>query len=184
MVGLGRNGDTARRGHRFKANGDVHAVPEHLVVVRDHISHVDAETELHGPIGRQMIVPFRHQRLHRDGRLDGADDARKLQQEAIAGVLHDAAAMIENDRIYRAAMRLEGGVGARLVGAHHPRVTGHVSADNGSQASLHSHAPERAVPRHEPARPAPASVARMPRSAIRDIAALSFRGAAKASNPE
>ena len=158
MVGLGRNGDTAGRGHRFKANGDVHAVPEHLVLVGDHISHVDAETELHGPVGRQMIVPLRHQRLHRDRRLDGADDARKLQQEAVAGVLHDAAAMIENDRIYRAAMGLEGGVGACLVGAHHPRVTGHVSADDGSQTSLHSHAPEPAVPRHmgataEPARP-------------------------------
>ena len=63
--------------------------------------------------------------------LDGSDDARKFQQEAVAGVLHHPAAMIEDDRVDRAAMGLEGGVRACLVGAHHARVAGDVSANYG-----------------------------------------------------
>ena len=83
------------------------------------------------------LVSLRHQRLHRDRGLDGADDARKLQQKAVAGVLHQPAAMIEDHRIDRAAMGLERGMRPRLVGAHHARIAGDVSADDGGQASFH-----------------------------------------------
>ena len=130
MIGLGGDGHAAGGGNRFEADGDVHPVPEHLVLVGHHIAHVDAETELHDPIGGQLVVPFRHQRLHPDRRLDRADDARKFQQETVAGVLHQPAAVIENDRIDRASMGLERGVGTCLVGAHHSRVTRDVSADD------------------------------------------------------
>jgi hypothetical protein len=47
---------------------------------------------------------FRHQRLHRDRRLDGSDDAWKLRQETVAGVLHKPAAVVEDDRIDRASV--------------------------------------------------------------------------------
>ena len=130
MVGFGGDGDAAGGGDRFEADGDVDTVAEHLVLVGHHIAHVDAETELHDPIRRQLAVAFRHQRLHPDRGLDRAHDARKFQQEAVAGVLHQPAAVIENDRIDRASMGLERGVGAGLVGAHHPRVTCDVSADD------------------------------------------------------
>jgi hypothetical protein len=79
-----------------------------------------------------MAVPFCHQRLHRDCRLYRTYDAWKFQQEAVAGVLHNPAAVIENDRVYRASMGLEGGVRACLVRAHHTRVPGDVSAHYGS----------------------------------------------------
>jgi hypothetical protein len=44
-----------------------------------------------------LVVPFGHQRLHLDRALDGPYNARKLKHETIAGVLHDPAAVIEND---------------------------------------------------------------------------------------
>src|SRR6266446_8235075 len=97
---------------------------------------------MHDPIGRDVVVPFRHQRLNRDGSLDCPDDAWKLQQETVAGVLHEPAAMIEDDRVDRGSMGLEGGVRTLLVGPHHSRVTGDISADYGSQASFHLCAPE------------------------------------------
>ena len=87
--------------------------------------------ELHEAVGGKVLVSFRHHHLHRDGRLDGADDAGKFQQEAVAGVLHQAAAMIEDDRIDRGPMRLERGVRSRLVGPHHAGVAGDVGADDG-----------------------------------------------------
>src|SRR5258705_9380865 len=94
-----------------------------------------------------MAVAFCHQCLHRDRGLQGPYDAWELQQETVAGILHNSTAMIENYRIYRAAMGLERGVRTRLVGAHHSRVTGDLSADYGSQASLHSPiAPELRLP--------------------------------------
>jgi hypothetical protein len=76
-----------------------------------------------------VVVAFRHQRLHRDRSLDGPDDARKLQQKTVAGVFHQPAAMIEDDRVDRGSMGLEGGVRTLLVGPHHSRVAGDVSAD-------------------------------------------------------
>jgi hypothetical protein len=114
----------------WKADGDVHTIPEYLVFVGEHISHVDPETELHGPVGREVVVPFGHHLLHRDGGFDGSDDAWKLQQETVAGVLHDPAAVIEDDRVDRASMGLERGVRSRLIDTHHPRVTGDVGADD------------------------------------------------------
>ena len=75
---------------------------------------------MHVAIGRQLVVSLGHQRLDRDRRLGGADHARKLQQKAVAGIFDDTAAMVENDRMDRAAMGLERGVGSGLIRAHHP----------------------------------------------------------------
>ena len=69
--------------------------------------------------------------LHLGRRLDCADDAGKLQQETVAGVLHKSATVIEDDRVYRGSMGLERGMGARLVGAHQSRVAGDIGADYG-----------------------------------------------------
>ena len=131
VTGLARNRHAAGGGNRFEADGDVDVVAEHLVLVGHHVAHVDAHAELHEAVGGKVMVSFRHQHLHRDRRLDGADDAGKFQQEAVAGVLHQAAAMIEDDRIDRGSMGLERGMRARLVGPHHAGVAGDVSADDG-----------------------------------------------------
>ena len=132
VIGLARNRDAAGGGDRFEADGDVDVVAEHLVLVGHHVAHMDAHAELHDAVGGDVVVAFGHQRLHRDRGLDGADDARKLQQKAVAGVFHQPAAMIEDDRVDRGAMGLERGMRARLVGAHHAGIAGDVSADDGS----------------------------------------------------
>jgi hypothetical protein len=131
VVGLGGNGDAAGGGDRLEPDRYVDAVAKHFVFVGDHVSHVDADAELHHPVGGELVVAFRHQRLHRDRRLDSAHDAREFQQEAVAGVLHQPAAVIEDDRVDRTSMGLERGVRSFLVGAHHPRVAGDVSTDDG-----------------------------------------------------
>src|SRR5258706_15359665 len=84
-----------------------------------------------------MAVAFCHKRWQGDGGLYGPHDAGELQKETVPGFLHNSTAMIENYRVYRAAMGLERGVRTCLVGAHHSRVTGDVSADYSGQASLH-----------------------------------------------
>ena len=88
-------------------------------------------------IGGQVLVALRHHHLHRDRGLDGADDGGEFQQETVAGILHQAAAVIEDDRVDRGAMGLERGVRPRLVGPHHAGIAGDVSTDDGCQASFH-----------------------------------------------
>ena len=137
LIGLFRDRDAAGRGNGLEADRDVDAIPEHFVLVGDHVPHMDAQAEPHGSIRGQMGVAFRHQRLRRDRAFDGADDAWKFQQETIAGVLHDSPAVIEDDRINRAAVGLERGVRAFFVGAHHARVACDVGANDGGEASFH-----------------------------------------------
>ncbi|MBA7648072.1 hypothetical protein ES703_55852 [subsurface metagenome] len=130
-----RNAALGRR--RFEANRDVDVVAEHLVLVGDHVAHVDAHAEFHDPVCGEQGVALGHQLLHLDRGLDRPDHAGKFQQEAVAGVFDDASAMVEDDRENRGAVSLEGGMGARLVGSHHARVAGDVSAEDGGQASVH-----------------------------------------------
>ena len=137
MTGLARNRHAAGSGNQFEADGDVDVVAEHLVLVGHHVAHVNAHAELHGSIGGKVFVALRHHLLHRDRGLDGADDRGKLEQESVARVLHQAAAVIEDDRIDRGAVGLERGVRPRLVGPHHAGIAGDVSTDDGCQASFH-----------------------------------------------
>src|SRR4051794_29631889 len=102
---------------------------------------MDAHTELHDPVAWELVVSFCHQHLHRDGRLNCPYDARKLDQETVAGVLHDPTPVIEDDRVNRASMGLEGGVCTCFVGTHHAGISGDVGADYCRKASLHLSAP-------------------------------------------
>jgi hypothetical protein len=84
-----------------------------------------------------LVVPLGHQLLHRDGGFNGPYDAWKLQQQPIAGVFHNATAVIEDERECRTSMSLERGMRTGLVGSHHSRIAGDVGANNGGQVSLH-----------------------------------------------
>jgi hypothetical protein len=90
---------------------------------------MDAHTEAHDPIGGELIVSFGHLHLHCDRSFDRADHAGKLEQKAVPGVLHDPAAVIEDDRVYRASMGFERSMRPCLVGAHHAGIAGDVGAD-------------------------------------------------------
>ena len=148
-IGLAGNGDAAGRSDGFETNRNIDAVAKNLVLVGHHIAHVDAEAKLHEPIRRQLAVALGHQRLDFDGGLERANDAGIFQKETVAGVFHQPAAVIEDDRIDRAAMGLEGRMRAFFVGTHHSGVAGDISANNGGQASLH---PQRISCIRDPAR--------------------------------
>src|SRR5258705_4669715 len=60
-------------------------------------------------------------------------------------------------------MRLARGVRARLVGTHHARIAGDVSADDGGQASFHNPKTPELAASHEPVgRPNPMVLEHMP----------------------
>ena len=137
-IGFGGDRNAARGGDRLEADGDVDVVSEQFVLVGHHVAHVDAEPKVHGAIRRELVVAFGHQPLHRDRGLGGADHARELEQEPVAGIFHDAATVIENDRMDRAAMGLERGMGSGLIGTHHARIAGDIGANDGGETSFHT----------------------------------------------
>jgi len=91
--------------NRFNADRDVDAVAEYFVFVGDHIPHVDAHTELHHPVCREMVVPFLHQAC-----IAIADSIASTMLENSTRnrrrCSYQPAALIEDDRVYRASMAL------------------------------------------------------------------------------
>jgi hypothetical protein len=80
---------------------------------------------------RSTIAP-----LDLDRAPHSVDDARKLDQHAVAGGLDDAPVMLPDFRIDElAAMRLQAVEGAFLVRSHQPRITGHVRCEDRREAA-------------------------------------------------
>ena len=78
--------------------------------------------------------------LHLDGAAHRIDDAGELDQQAVAGRLDDAAAMLGDLRIDQlGAQRLEAAERALLVGSHQPRVADDIGGKDGGEATDHWH---------------------------------------------
>ena len=59
------------------------------------------------------------------------DDAREFRQQAVAGVLYDAATVLRDLRIDQfAQMRPQAFVGAFLIGAHQARIACHIGGED------------------------------------------------------
>ena len=75
--------------------------------------------------------------LHLDRAAHRIDDAGELDQQAVAGGLDDAAAMLGDLGIdERLSTGLEPGERAFLVGTHQPAITGDIGRQDGREASL------------------------------------------------
>ena len=86
-------GDTyaAWVGERFDAGGDVYPLAVDVLAVVDDIAKIDPHAEIEWAC--------RHTVLHGDGAPDGILDGRKLGQETIACMLHDASGMFRDRRV-------------------------------------------------------------------------------------
>ena len=91
----------------FEPRRDVDAVAEDVAVLDDDVADIDADAELDAPLRRHVGVALGHPALHLDGAAHRIDDAGELDQQAVAGGLDDAAAVLGDLRIDQlAAMRL------------------------------------------------------------------------------
>ena len=79
-----------------RRNVDAVAVDPGFVV--DNITQIDADAELHAARRRHPFVARRHDGLDLDRALGRADHARELGQDAVAGGVDDAAAVVANQR--------------------------------------------------------------------------------------
>src|SRR5205807_6974308 len=60
---------------------------------------IDADAEFDAPVFRRGGIPRPHPALHGHGAGDRLDDARKFDQEPVAGRLDDAAPMLGDHRV-------------------------------------------------------------------------------------
>ncbi|KRR16332.1 hypothetical protein CQ13_36895 [Bradyrhizobium retamae] len=66
----------------------------------NYVADIDAYTESNAPIFNISDCQFVNPGLELYSSSDGFDGARKLRQESVAGVLHDAAAVVRNRWLY------------------------------------------------------------------------------------
>ena len=91
-----RDAYAAWLGYAFKASCDIHAVAENIVRLDDDVAYVDAHTKKKAPVFRVIVLKCANGALKAHSSPNSLDRARKLRQEPIPGVLHDAAAVFGN----------------------------------------------------------------------------------------
>jgi hypothetical protein len=144
IVDRARDADPARLGQTFQAGGDVDAVAQDVTVFDNDIAQVDADAERDAPVRSLRRLALGDGFLDRYRAFDGVDRARELDQRAVAHQLHDATAMLRDQRLDQLfAQRPQAGNGAGPVGAHEPTVAHHVGGQNRRQPTFRArrHAP-------------------------------------------
>jgi hypothetical protein len=102
----------------FQASRDIHSIPEDVVVFDNDVSHMDADTKFDAPVRWDLGIPFGHAVLHFGRTTQGVDDARELDQQAVAGGLDEATLVLGDLWIEKiAAQRFEAFERAFLVRA-------------------------------------------------------------------
>jgi hypothetical protein len=129
--------DSPRLGHGLEPRCYVDAVAIDVFAVDHHVARVDAEPEHEALRLRHTGVAFGHSALDFDGAADRSEDALESGEEAVPHGLHHPATVLPDlwlDQLPK--VRHKRGVSAFLVGAHQPRITGHIGSQNGSELAF------------------------------------------------
>ncbi|MFO0997764.1 MAG: hypothetical protein U1F33_13870 [Alphaproteobacteria bacterium] len=131
--------DAARLSERFETSRDIDAITVNVAALDDHVADVDADAELDALTLRDICVPRGHPSLDLNGAGDGIDDARELDECAIAHQLDDPpAARCDRGVDEVPAVGLEALERADLVLAHEARVAHHIGSEDRGKLTFHS----------------------------------------------
>ena len=97
IVDLARDQHAAGLGEPLQPGRDVDAVAIDVIAVDDDIADIDPDAEHEALVGQCSSAS--HGFLDRDGAAHGVDRAGELDQHAVAGELHQPAAVAGNQRI-------------------------------------------------------------------------------------
>jgi hypothetical protein len=93
-LAIARLRDAARFCDALKPRCNIHAVPEDVMGLDNYVTDIDAHPESNPPVVRIAGRKFFDAGLELRSSTNRFDCARKLRQEPVAGVLHDATAMV------------------------------------------------------------------------------------------
>jgi hypothetical protein len=71
----------------FEAEGDVDAVAEDIVLLKDHVAEIDPDPKQDTPLSGDTPLAVKHPALDLYSAAHSVRDARKLRQEPVAGIL-------------------------------------------------------------------------------------------------
>jgi hypothetical protein len=115
----------------------VDAVSVDIVLFDDYVAEIDADPELDPPVLGHFGFAVDHCALDLGGTAHGIHRARKFHQQAVAGVLNDAAAVLLDLRINQLAqMCFEAFVRPLLVDSHQPRVARNIGGEDRGQPAF------------------------------------------------
>ena len=136
FIGRARQAHRSRRRQTLHAGGDVHGIAEEIAVPDHRLADMHADAEADAALFRHLVVHRADSLLDAERALQRIDGARELGQDAVAGGVGDAAAMLRDEAIRHLAMGAEQAKGAGLIAVHQAGVAGHVGADDGRETAL------------------------------------------------
>jgi hypothetical protein len=98
-IGVIRQANAARLGNAFKACGDIDAVAENVVVIKNDVTDMDTDAEFDPLILRHSRILLGHATLDFHRAAQRIDDAAKLDQHTVTGRFDDAASMRGYSRV-------------------------------------------------------------------------------------
>jgi hypothetical protein len=123
--------DPTRLGQRLQTRRDIYAIAEDVVLLSDHVAEIDPDPELDPLFRRGPRVPLGHAALDLKRATNGVDHARELGKEAVAGVLHNPAAVFGDLGVDQfPEMGLEPFVRPLLIHPHQPGIRRHVGGED------------------------------------------------------
>ena len=130
-IGVIRHANSARLGDAFKPRGNIDAVTEDVVVIKNDVTDVDADAKFDPLILRHGGVLFGNAALDLNRTAHRIYCAGKFDQHAVAGRLDDAASMGGYSGVNNGLSdSLQPGQRAFLVGAHQTAVSGNIRRQN------------------------------------------------------
>src|SRR5207247_10862261 len=99
--------DAAGLRDAFEPRRDIHAVPQDVVAIDQHVTQIDADAKQHASLFRHIAIALSYEILDYDGAIDGGNDRRELQEHTVPRRLDDSAAVVGYDRIDHGAMLVQ-----------------------------------------------------------------------------
>src|SRR5262245_7501758 len=153
--------DATRFSNRLQPRGDIHAIAVDPSLVIDDVTEVDADTELHAPIRRDIGIPLSSDLLNGDRALNRIHHTTELSKDTVTGGGNDASTVVGNHRQNHSLVAFEVPDRTRFVSAHKGTVPRDVGGEDGGQlpgslrvsSGVRRHQPRSALVRHTPKLP-------------------------------
>src|SRR5579862_9214828 len=138
-IGVLGDADPAGLRDAFEPRCDIDPVAEDVALLDDNVADVNPDTDFDALLIRNADIALRHPVLHVDGAARGVHGADEFDQYAVAGAFDDTAAMLRDGRFEEfAAVGVEPGERAFLVGTHQPAVSRDIGGENRRKPPLHT----------------------------------------------
>ena len=130
-IGVIRHTNSARLGNAFQPCGNIDAVAENVVVIKNDVTDMDTDTKFDPLILRHTGVLFGNTTLNLDRASRRVHGAGELDQRAVAGGLDDAASVGGYSGVSKGVSdSLQPGQRAFFVSTHQTAVSGNIHRQN------------------------------------------------------